>query len=156
VVINAKPAAPTLSLDNQLNLVSTATQNKWYFNGTLLNETAQKIKLTSFGIYTAVAQENGCLSQSSESFNYIVTATMEYDKKSFTAYPNPFQDVFQIDFNSKEVDLEIYNITGSKVFSKKGLKSGEAINSLDFSAGEFLLLLLEKGKPVHVLKILKY
>jgi hypothetical protein len=156
VVINAKPAAPTLSLDNQLNLVSTATQNKWYFNGTLLNETAQKIKLTSFGIYTAVAQENGCLSQSSESFNYIVTATMEYDKKSFTAYPNPFQDAFQIDFNSKEVDLEIYNITGSKVFSKKGLKSGEAINSLDFSAGEFLLLLLEKGKPVHVLKILKY
>jgi hypothetical protein len=156
VVINPKPAAPTLSLDNQFNLVSTATQNNWYFNGTLLNETAQKIKLTSFGVYTAVAQENGCLSQSSESFNYIVTATMEYDKKPFTAYPNPFQDAFQIDFNSKEVDLEIYNITGSKVFSKKGLKSGEAINSLDFSAGEFLLLLLEKGKPVHVLKILKY
>jgi hypothetical protein len=155
VVINPNPAAPTLSLDNAFNLVSTATQNKWYFNGTLLNETAQKIKPNLFGIYTAAAQENGCLSQSSESFNYIITATKEYDK-TFTAYPNPFQDAFKIDFTSKEVDLEIFNTSGSKVFTKKGLKSGEAINSLDFSAGEFLLLILEKGKPVHVLKMLKF
>ena len=155
VVIHPKPAVPTLSLDNQFNLVSTATQNKWYFNGALLNETAQKIKPTSFGIYTAMAQENGCLSQFSEGVNYIITATKEYDK-AFKAYPNPFQDAFKIDFTNKEVDLEIYNTTGSKVFNKKGLKSGESINSLDFSAGEFLLLLLEKGKPVRVLKMLKF
>ena len=156
MLVNPKPATPSLSVDNELNLVSTAAKNEWYFNGTLINETAQKIKPNLFGIYTAVALENGCLSQTSDGFNYVITATRKEYDKTYIAYPNPFQDAIKIDFSAEEVDIEIFNALGSKVFSKNGLKSGEAVKTSNLQAGAYILFLHEKEKPVQVLKIWKY
>jgi hypothetical protein len=140
----AIPGAPTLSRDSANFLLSGAAGTIWYKDGIVLTDTTQKIKPTSAGSYSAKTTQNGCTSNLSSPYYYLVTDIINLSAGEFIRLaPNPFSNQLNFDFVVKgyqRLNLEVFDIsTGTKLASKQNLTPGIPIFLGQLSAGTYVI-----------------
>ena len=71
-------------------------------------------------------------------------------------YPNPTRGSIHVKLeNKKEADIEIYDVSGRLVFTKKNVKFDEEFNIESLSKGDYILKALQNGIMVHTSVIIK-
>lgn len=133
--------------------------NQWYFNGVAVNgENQQDIKINKIGVYSVLYTDaNGCKSMSNEL--EILTVNIHEKQvgiETFRIYPNPSEGFFNIEIeflNTSDITLEIVNILGQVVFSKKMKNiNGKSIIQADLSKegkGVYLVNLYYKNEVIN-------
>lgn len=156
----AIPGSPSLSRDADNNLVSNSIGNIWYKDGVKISDTAQKIKPTSNGLYTATTTQNGCTSSISQGYYYLTNAvsnlsTGEYFKVS----PNPTSGDLNINYkfsHNKDIYISVIDINGRNVILNKKIISGSKINLGSVSKGNYIIQVKDKtGRLITSQKLVK-
>jgi len=161
IVVNPLPLTPTLSRDTANFLLSGATGITWYKNGTALADTANKIKPTESGSYTAITTQNGCASALSNPYYYLVTDVINLSADEFIKLaPNPFINQLNFDFVVKgyqRLILEVFDLaTGMKKASMQNLTPGMPIYLGKLSPGTYYVRVSSKdGKINYQFKMVK-
>lgn len=151
---NSPPVAPVLSRDTSNYLVSTTFNTIWYKDGTLITDTAQKIKPTIAGSYTAKTTQNGCASMMSAAYYYLVTDIINLENGEYIKLaPNPFQGTLNFDFNIKGyqyLNLEVIELsTGNKVDQRRGVYPGSSLQFNGLNAGTYLIRVISSDNKVN-------
>lgn len=119
VTANSKPSKPTITLEGGALKSSSAKNNQWYVNKTILKDsTGQFLRNVGAGSYTVQVILNGCFSESEA---LLITA-IEPTKGGFLVklYPNPNQGTFTVELpsNLKSWHIDIYDEQGKQIFTK--------------------------------------
>ena len=69
----------------------------------------------------------------------------EHTGVSFDIYPNPVSDKLTIEASEAIDNIEVFNITGAKVFSQKSFTEKVEINTTDLSAGTYIIRMTTKN-----------
>ena len=64
---------------------------------------------------------------------------------TFGIYPNPVSDMLNIEASENIEQVEVFTITGSKVFSQKSFTEKVEINTTDLSAGTYIIRMTTKN-----------
>jgi len=75
-------------------------------------------------------------------------STAEFEQNSFRIYPNPSNNVFNIDFNSfNEFEFEVFDITGKTIINKNKISSSAyQLDMSNFSLGMYFINLTVNNK----------
>jgi hypothetical protein len=163
VTVNAIPAVPTISRDNNNNLVSNfAGTNSWYKDATLIpNENNSSYKPTSNGLYTIKANLNGCESNSSVPYYFVVTDIIHISANEYINIgPNPFKSNLSINYYVKSnitFNAKVFEIsTGALVYQNNGLTTNTVLNLSNLFSGSYLLELVSNDlKKRYSFKLIK-
>ena len=75
------------------------------------------------------------------------------DNYNFTLYPNPAEDILYLETdNINNATIEIYTVTGKKIYSRKFESNYEEIDVSDFSKGIYLIK-VQQAEEVYVGKV---
>jgi hypothetical protein len=143
VVVNPIPAAPTITLEANGGLTSSASDgNQWYFNDVKIDNATQKtINPTKSGNYT-VKVTTPCASEVSKPYNLVVTATEETILGQVQLSPNPFTNQFKVSFPvefGKTAQVKIVDMSGNVHFKKASVSDGEVIELGSLNGGNYVL-----------------
>lgn len=131
VTVNANTNPPTLVQSNDSLLATGASSYIWLNPSLQQVGTSQNFFVPSTsGIYYAIGIDaNGCLSDTTAVF-YFAVPIEKTTKESYRIYPNPTQDVLNIEFSNAQIlDIELFNAQGQKVFAQH-LGTGQTIYRL--------------------------
>jgi hypothetical protein len=80
----------------------------------------------------------------------------EINNITLSVYPNPTKDRVTIDSNGEIKSIEIYSITGAKVYSKPTISNNPSneVDLSDFQNGVYVLV-VNDGVKRHTIKIIK-
>jgi len=83
--------------------------------------------------------------------------TNEYKKFDFTLYPNPTKDEFFISspFKNTKLSINIYDITGKLIITKKNKTAGESINIRNLKSGHYLVSIKDETGNKSIKRIIK-
>ena len=158
----AIPLSPLITRDTLNNLVSNTTfKNTWYKDGTLISDTTQKFKPSSPGSYTVKTTQNGCTSNLSSPYYYLVTDIAQFNNGQYIKLaPNPFINQINLDFNVKgylKLNVEVFELTtGNRVVSRQGLQAGTPIILNEIPSGTYIFKVSSNdSKIVHQFKMLR-
>jgi hypothetical protein len=145
VVINPIPPIPSISLEANGGLTSSAAEgNQWYFNDVKIDNAIQKtINPTKSGNYT-VKVTTPCASEISKPYNLVVTATEETILGQVQVSPNPFTNRFKVSFPvefGKTAQVKILDMSGNIHFKKPAVNDGELIDLSQLNGGNYILRL---------------
>jgi PKD repeat protein len=157
VTIIASPGTPTFTQDRDTLISSSAHDNQWYRNDTLLkDDTSQHLVINTPGEYYVVVtnEVNGC-STSSDSLQ-IKTGINQLSviASQLSIYPNPFNNTIFIKINSSARDisdwnLQITDVLGRTIYAKTLLDHNNEINLSAFANGVYFITVVnETGKAV--------
>ncbi len=143
VVVNPIPAAPTITLEANGGLTSSASDgNQWYFNDVKIDNATQKtINPTKSGNYT-VKVTTPCASEVSKPYNLVVTANEETILGQVQLSPNPFTNQFKVSFPvefGKTAQVKIVDMSGNVHFKKASVSDGEVIELGSLNGGNYVL-----------------
>jgi hypothetical protein len=143
VVVNPIPAAPTITLEANGGLTSSASDgNQWYFNDVKIDNATQKtINPTKSGNYT-VKVTTPCASEVSKPYNLVVTATEETILGQVQLSPNPFTNQFKVSFPvefGKTAQVKIVDMSGNVHYKKAFVSDGEVIELGSLNGGNYVL-----------------
>lgn len=161
VTVNATPPTPTIVRDGTNNLVSSAlTGNLWYKEGVALSDTGQKYKPTTAGNYSVKTTLNGCTSNMSAAYYYLVTAIVTLSNNQYLKiYPNPVRENFRIDYKLDgqfQLRLKMYDLNGKLILTREKLSSSSLINLKQLAPGAYVVSIQENnGKLIFTDKIIK-
>ena len=154
-------AIPTLILTNgyELSTPLAGTSYEWYLNEKIIpGATSQNIKASESGRYAVkVNISTACTSALSENIFVSILSTL-YLENLVSVGPNPFSDFVTIQF-SKEfgdtVNLDVFDLQGRMILSKKGVENLEQIDFRTYPKGSYLMNI--KGKyQEKIVKLLKF
>ena len=154
-------AIPTLILTNgyELSTPLAGTSYEWYLNEKIIpGATSQSIKASESGRYAVkVNISTACTSALSENIFVSILSTL-YLENLVSVGPNPFSDFVTIQF-SKEfgdtVNLEVFDLQGRNIISKKGVENLEQIDFRTYPKGSYLMNI--KGEyQEKIVKLLKF
>jgi PKD repeat protein/photosystem II stability/assembly factor-like uncharacterized protein len=143
ISVGSIPATPTISQVGNILMSSSATNNQWYLNGTLINgATGQSYAVVQDGTYSViVSSQYGC-SAGSSTVSVLLTSVEDATYiNTVQLSPNPTKDIIYINSLLKEpksVSYIIYAMTGQAV--KNGtitLNNKESISVSDLASGVY-------------------
>ena len=155
-------AIPTLILTNgyELSTPLAGTSYEWYLNEKIIpGATSQNLKASESGRYAVkVNISTACTSALSENIFVSIVLSALYFENLVSLGPNPFNDFVTIQF-SKEfgdtVNLEVFDLQGRTILSKKGVENLEQIDFRIYPKGSYLMNI--KGKyQEKIVKLLKF
>ena len=142
-------------------MLTGAAGTSWFKDSTALTDTAQKIKPTTPGYYTAKTTQNGCTSALSTPYYFLVTDVINLSSDEFIKLaPNPVKNQMNIDFVIKgyqRLNIDFYELsTGLLKYSNKGVFAGSQLYLGQLSPGTYVVSVRsEDGKVAHKLKVIK-
>ncbi len=160
VVVNPIPTIPTITLEANGGLTSSASDgNQWYFNDVKIDNATQKtINPTKSGSYT-VKVVTPCASELSKPYNLVVTSTEETIVDQVSLSPNPVAGEFKVSFPvefGKTAMVKIVDMTGNVQFKKASVNDGERIDVRNLNEGNYILHLQSNDNAnVKAIKISK-
>jgi len=158
VTVNPIPVKPTLTKNGNTLTSSSTISNQWMLNNGFLNgATNQSYTVASTGYYQVrVSNTNGCFNVSDSM--YIVISGIDETVVNLKPliYPNPFRNVFTLNFSTDVKDLsqysfEITNEVGQVIAARSNLKYTNTISLSEAASGLYYLHLI----GLHDRKILK-
>jgi hypothetical protein len=161
VIVNANPAAPTITQSgNTLTASPAASSYQWFINGNLIpGATAQSHVTSQSGMYTVqVTDVNGCTSMQSTAF--IFTGRLDQMNAGISIYPNPSSGFVNLDFSSAGIEaceLTLRSYNGALIWARplKDL-ANSAVLSLDLGeiADGVYLLHVNSEKGMATFKLI--
>ncbi|MFC5269197.1 T9SS type A sorting domain-containing protein [Adhaeribacter terreus] len=151
ITVNANPPTPVITAINRDSLATTvtATSYEWLLNGSSTGITSAGIKPVQNGNYQVIAWNNGCASDTSAVFSFVVNGIR---KDGFTSsirlFPNPTSAKTTLHVQQpglRKVSLVVTDALGRQVFERKiqAGPEGEIKEELDFGALSKGLYLLQ-------------
>lgn len=161
VVVNPIPAIPTITIDANGGLTSSAAEgNQWFFNDVKIDNATQKMyNPTKSGNYT-VKVISPCESDISKPFSIVITSTEEAILNQVLISPNPFSNRFKINFPLEfghSAQINVINFSGASVYRKTYVLDGEQLDLSHLGSGNYILNLLSNDnsgmKSIKINKI---
>lgn len=157
VVVNATPATPIVTLNNNILHSTATTGNQWYNkDGLIGGANTRDYTPTTSGDYYVIVSVNGCISNLSNSEPFIPTGIAPTKTaKSIKVYPNPVTNelVIEIVGNTVKTDFEVLNSIGQVVFNGNLIEK-TVVQTSSFFPGVYLIK-LESGSTFEFKKIIK-
>lgn len=148
VKINPKPPKPTITESKGTLYSSVVKGNQWFFNG---NKIPGAVGNTYFhqersGFYSVqVTDENGCVSDMSDPFNFISSVEEFGESGIFQIFPNPSNGIMKLNVNNQSGNQMRYRILNSL---GQNLLSGNLIPDSDFYSMELSMEEFPSGNYV--------
>lgn len=144
VMVNNKPETPIVTRTGH-DLHSSATSgNQWHNqNGLIEGATGQDYEVTVDGQYYTIVTIEGCISDTSNIVEVIVTDIQIAGSENFVlVFPNPFDERINIDLprESENVDYQLFNSFG-RIIKQGIINKSLIIKTSDLSAGIYLIRL---------------
>jgi hypothetical protein len=161
VVVNPIPPMPSITIDANGGLTSSAIEgNQWFFNDVKIdNATQRTYNPTKSGNYT-VKVASPCESELSKPFAVTITSTEESVLNQVIISPNPFSNRFQINFPSefgKSVQISVFDFSGVLVYLKANVLDADQLDLTHLNSGTYLLNLVSNDnssmKSIKINKI---
>ncbi len=145
IVVNPIPATPTITLETNGGLTSSASDGiQWYFNDVKIDNATQKtINPTKSGNYT-VKILTPCASEASKPFAVVVTSTESTILEQVRLSPNPFSNQFKVSFPiefGKTAQVKIVDMSGNIRYKKASVIDGEVIELGNLNGGNYIFYL---------------
>jgi hypothetical protein len=160
VIVNQIPSIPTITLESNGGLTSSASDgNQWYFNDLKIeNANSNTYTPIKTGQYK-VEVTNQCGNSRSLPINFIITSLEENNIEQLKVFPNPFNSSIKITFDKefgKSVSVSFYDNKGSLILSKNSVSENELIDLSGFSDGTYLVIIKslnnENFKTIKLIK----
>jgi hypothetical protein len=143
-------------------LVSSSSYgNIWYKDGVAITDTTQKFKPTTAGSYSIKKSLDGCISNMSNAFYFLVTDIINISKNEFIKLaPNPFINQLNFDFtiyNYRTLNVEVFDLAhGTLVAAKPNVYPGSSLYLGSLSAGTYIIRVSSTdGKIIKQFKMIK-
>ena len=149
----AKPTKPVINRATNSNTLTTPTVTgltyQWYFNRSAVpGATSATFPIQNTGFYAVeVRNAAGCTAYSDD-FTYFSTSVKEDPKfAGFAYYPNPVEagSALTVTFADK-YDIELLDMAGKSVISKKGLKGKQELETANLHTGIYIMKVESDGK----------
>jgi hypothetical protein len=135
---------------------------EWRLDGTVISNNTQGIKASQGGIYTvSVKDEQGCNSDHSPAFSYVLTSIDSYLASLISVYPNPTSSKFTLVLPasvSQEVEVSLWDALGRKITSRMLQSSTDGMQEdfdLSDQKGGVFLIRIQTQKGVILKRIVK-
>ena len=156
------PATPNIIRAQNGNLLSNYNSgNKWYKDNILLTDTTSFLAPKGVGNYSLQTSQNGCISQMSTSYYYVVTNVVQLENGQYiNLNPNPFINRLIINFNinkNPSLNADVIDFaTGRLITSRKNVFTNTDLNLANINAGIYLIKVYSNDLKVNVtFKIVK-
>jgi N-acetylneuraminic acid mutarotase/PKD repeat protein len=158
VTIIPSPGTPTFTQVGDTLSSSSANDNQWYRNDTLLkNDTSQDLVINIPGEYYVIVtnEVNGCsTSSNSADVKLAGIGQLSVISNQLSIYPNPFNNDVFIKINSSAQDVKDWNLQvtdelGRTVFSRLSLDYSNDIDLSNLPGGVYFITVINKtGRAV--------
>jgi len=157
VTVNPLPAAPIITLTDNVLHSDAPGDNQWYtMSGLIFGAVNNDYTVTKEDNYYVIVTVNGCASDKSNII-YVTLTEIEPTGKAMPVkvYPNPVTNELIIEKagNTKTIKFDIINSLGQTVF-RGNLVEKTYVQTSDFSSGVYIIK-LENGKGFDFKKIIK-
>lgn len=137
---------------------SGATGYQWVFNGQpITGATASTYNAHQTGTYSLISYNSYGCEDFSDPIFLDFTSLNEWDKTiTLTVRPNPFGSYVELSFDyPSSVDVKLYDISGKLVLDRKGVLSGDKLDTEVLSSGVYMLHVngLHSMSPIRILKM---
>lgn len=157
IVVNQKPATPTITINGNALHSNATTGSQWYNqSGAISGATTQDYTPKTSGDYYIVVSANGCTSNPSNTMNFIPTGINPIEStRVVKVYPNPVTNELTIELegNTTQTNFEILNSYGQTIFNGTIFEKS-VVPTTSFSSGVYIIK-LESGKTFEFKKIIK-
>lgn len=122
-----------------------------------LIDNERSITVTTNGSYTVEVSVEGCTSERSQPYNFVVTSLeSEGGESMFSVHPNPAIDFMNITTHlDKRYKLRIIQADGRVVYETEHDESLQPIDVSGFGSGVYLIE-VTTGSDRQVLRVMKY
>jgi hypothetical protein len=158
----AATEVPVITRDTSNALVSSSSiGNIWYKDGVAITDSTQKFKPTSPGAYSVKKSLDGCFSNMSNAYYYLVTDIINLNKDEFIKLaPNPFVNQINFDFtilNYPTLNVEIFDLAqGALVAAKPNVYAGTSLFVGQLAGGTYVIRVSSSdGKISKQFKMIK-
>jgi len=157
IVVNSKPATPSITQAGNVLHSSAPSGNQWYNqSGSIVGAINQDYTFTVDGNYYVIVTLNGCSSNQSNTIN-ITSSGIEAigANNAIKVYPNPVSDelIIEMEGNTETINFKIINSIGQVVYSGDFVENA-TVKTSAFAPGVYLIK-LENGKTIEYKKIIK-
>jgi len=162
-----KITKPKITVYNDVLLSDSGNFYQWYLNGNAIAGAVERPYIAKQdGDYFVKVSDNNDCSAVSDNYKVTISSIENYDiPKLFNIYPNPFNDVFTVEFynykNTKN-KITITNVLGQTVYSTsnlQGFKNLEDLTHIEINLQNqpkgVYFFKIENEKTVVVKKIIK-
>jgi photosystem II stability/assembly factor-like uncharacterized protein len=162
---NCRIPKPTVSKVKSDLVSSYATGNQWYRNNVLIpGATGQKFNPTKTGngSYTVKVRQSECYSPFS---NPVIVGSVKAERATgswaasigetqpLQLFPNPASGILNIRGLHERAMVELFHVTGARVFSKSVNSEQERIDISRLSPGVYLAVIRLQGQPASMHKL---
>ncbi|MBD3583515.1 Calx-beta domain-containing protein [Flavobacterium selenitireducens] len=155
VSVNAAPDAGVSQAGGIVTATQTGATYQWFTcaDVELAGETDQTFIPAVVGDYYVVVSNGDC-TVTSECISVTELNTRDFGKNRFKLYPNPVNDILNIEYTETLTQISIFNIVGQQVISKNVSATSTQIDMSHLPAGTFLVK-ATSGSASQTFKVIK-
>ena len=155
VSVNATPDAGITQSGGIITVAQQGATYQWFTcaNVEIDNEVGQTFIPTAVGDYYVVVSNGDC-TVTSACISVTTLSTRDFGYNQFTIYPNPVNDVLNIEYTAVLKQVEVFNVVGQKVISTNANGTSVQIDMSHLPAGTFFVK-ATSGNASKVYKVIK-
>jgi len=155
VTVNAAPDAGVTQSGGIVTVTQSGATYQWFTcaDAVLAGETAQTFIPTVAGDYYVVVSNADC-SVTSDCISVTELETPDFGNPRFMIYPNPVNDMLNIEYTEALTQVEVFTILGQKVISRNVNAASSQIDMSGLPAGTFLVK-ATSGSASGIFKVIK-
>jgi hypothetical protein len=163
MTVNPIPATPVITQSNDSLLSNYASGNQWYYNEaastySIAGATNQYyVPYTSGNYFVIVTDSAGCVSDSSNIINVVLTGISGINGTDFGIFPNPSNGMFTISFDSKyypDATVTLINAIGQPLLEDKLVNHTIIKLDVSFLPQGMYFMKFETYQSVYLKKVL--
>ncbi len=144
LTVNETPETPVVTQQGNLLTSSAITGNQWYNTaGLITGATGQTYAPNSTDDYHVIVTNGyGCESEQSNIYHFVYTGLVDIaEGRKFNIYPNPFKEIFTLDYSVKsvtDVKIAIYDTYGQLITTLQNQSVSSGNHRLTYDASRLL------------------
>jgi len=163
LILNLTVLTVDISVTNNGNSLTANNNNNASYqwincsdNSLIINETNQTFTPNGNGVYAVIVSESNCVDTSA---CITITSLENYNKNSFSVFPNPTNDIVNITFSqtTNKTQINLYNSIGQLVYTQKFTNNAQQFSfSLSpLPVGVYWLSIQDQNGQIYTQKIVR-
>ncbi|HQP04967.1 MAG TPA: T9SS type A sorting domain-containing protein, partial [Bacteroidales bacterium] len=156
ITINPLPETPSITMENQTLISSSAEGNQWYNQlGIIEGATEQIFSPQEDGDYYVIVTLNGCMSNPSNMIHVSLIGIQTIAGNEIVIYPNPADTWVQIEFEKEiHAKIEIHNTLG-QIVNATYVAPRQPIDVSNLAPGMYIVKISQEGRKFQSKLIIK-